>query len=298
MAVQPVHRTEPALPAPMLTRAASLAKAGAWRCELAGNRLGWTSGVYRMFGVDASMRIDRPTAVSLYEPQSRETMERLRAYAIATGKPFTFDAELVRIDGERRWIRVWGEVEQHHGRAVALNGWKQDITDERRAIDALRALAENDPLTGLANRAAFQARLESGLAVALVLFDLDGFKQINDRYGHAAGDQCLRVLGERLQAALPDAVITARLGGDEFATLLPPGQTRLAMARRMDSLARSLAAPVDWDGRLLQFGVSGGIAFTEDPGRIEPKQWLAAADAALYEAKRMGRGRVRIAPSF
>lgn len=280
----------------MLLRAASLAGAGAWRCELADQRLGWTPGIYALFGLETSRRVDRRVAVSLYEPESRATMERLRAEAIETGQPFTFDAQLIRTDGSRRWMRVWGEVERHHGRSVALNGWKQDITDERLAIERLRALAENDALTGLANRAAFHARLETGDGAVVVVFDLDGFKQINDRFGHAAGDECLRVLGERLRSALPDALIAARLGGDEFAALLPAGTGRLAIARRIAAVARALAMPVPWDRQILRFGVSGGVAFAGDRTAGEPHLWLAAADAALYEAKRMGRGRVRVAP--
>jgi diguanylate cyclase (GGDEF)-like protein len=280
----------------MLVRAAALAQAGAWRCELADQRLAWTPAVFDLFGIDPARSLDRREAVERYTPESRQTMERLRAAAIERGTPFTFDAELAPGDGPRRWIRVWGEVERRHGRAVALNGWKQDVTAERAAIAALRERADRDALTGLANRAAFRARLEAGDAGALLLLDLDGFKGINDAHGHAAGDACLAVVGERLASAFGDAQIAARLGGDEFAILLPDAsEARLAAARRIGRRAQMLALPVEWDGRLLHFGVSGGLAFADARRLADPDAWMRDADGALYAAKRLGKGRIRIA---
>lgn len=296
MASRPAPIAPVALPAPMLVRAAALAQAGAWRCELADQRLAWTPAIFDLFGFDAAQAPDRREAVERYAPDSRIVMERMRAAAIETGTPFTFDAELSRDDGSRRWIRVWGEVERRHGRAVALNGWKQDVTADRAALATLRRRADRDPLTGLANRAAFRARLEAGDAGALLLLDLDGFKGINDAHGHAAGDACLAVLGERLADAFGDSLIAARLGGDEFAILLPDaGEARLTAARRIARRAQMLALPVEWDGRLLHFGVSGGLAFADARRLADPDAWLRDADGALYAAKRRGKGRIRIA---
>ncbi len=296
MASRPAPLAPVPLPAPMLVRAAALSQAGAWRCELADQRLAWTPAVFDLFGIDPARPLDRREAVERYTPESRHTMERLRAAAIESGEPFTFDAELAPGDGPRRWVRVWGEVERRHGRAVALNGWKQNVTTERAAIAALRERADRDALTGLANRAAFRARLEAGDAGALLLLDLDGFKGINDAHGHAAGDACLAVVGERLASAFGDAHIAARLGGDEFAILLPDaGEARLAAARRIGRRARMLSLPVEWDGRLLHFGVSGGLAFADARRLADPDAWMRDADGALYAAKRLGKGRIRIA---
>lgn len=297
MATSPFPVEASVLPAPMMTRAAALAGAGGWRCELADQRLAWAPGVHALFGLEPGRPVDRREAVALYTPETRRVMERLRADAIERGSAFTFDAELVRPDGTRRWMRVWGEVERRGGRAVALNGWKQDVTADRAAIAEWRRRAERDPLTGLSNRAAFLDRIGRDEDSVLVLFDLDGFKAVNDHYGHGAGDHCLRVLGERMLATFPDAAIVARLGGDEFAVLLPARTPRLALARRIGAAAKALSLPVEWDGRLLRFGVSGGIAFANAARQEVPGRWMAAADAALYEAKRMGRGRVRIAPA-
>ena len=295
MASRPAPIAPTALPAPMLVRAAALARAGAWRCELSDQRLAWTPAVFDLFGIEPGRPLDRREAVERYTPDSRAAMERLRAAAIDSGDPFTFDAELARDDGSRRWIRVWGEVERRNGRAVALNGWKQDITAERAAMAALRQRADRDALTGLANRAAFRTRLEAGDAGALLLLDLDGFKAINDAHGHAAGDACLAMVAERLAAAFAEALVAARLGGDEFAVLLPVPERRLAAARRIADAVRTLSLPVEWDGRLLRFGVSGGLAFADARRLADPDRWLREADGALYAAKRLGKGRIRIA---
>ncbi|TKD51510.1 GGDEF domain-containing protein [Sphingomonas baiyangensis] len=291
-AIGPEHSVPPA----MIARAATLAGGGAWRCELAGERLGWTHGVYGLFGIDPGVRVERPEIVGLYEDESRETMERVRSAAILSGSAFTFDAAIRAVTGERRWMRVWGEVESRDGRAVALNGFKQDVTRQRAELEQLRARAERDPLTGLGNRATFEARFldlpdpaSAGIG-ALVLLDLDGFKQVNDRYGHDAGDACLRSFAMRLWDTLGDAALIARLGGDEFAALLPHGPM-LPRARLIARVIPLLASPVAWQGKLVHFGVSAGIAAAQG----SPESCFAAADAALYAAKRAGRNQVRIA---
>lgn len=296
MASSPSPLAPVVMPQPMLVRAAALAGAGAWRCELGDERLAWTPAVFDLFGIDPARPIDRREAVARYAPASRAVMERVRAHAIERGERFTFDAELCRDDGERRWIRVWGEVERRNGRAVALLGLKQDVTAERALVAGLRQRADRDPLTGLANRSAFTTALEASDADALALFDLDGFKVVNDAYGHAAGDACLAIVGERLSGAFADALLVARLGGDEFAVLLRGGGTsRLVAARRIAAAARALTLPVEWEGRMLRFGISGGLAFADARRRDDPDRWMRDADGALYAAKRLGKGRIRIA---
>ena len=128
---------------------------------------------------------------------------------------------------------------------------------------------------------------------ALALLDLDGFKQINDRFGHAAGDACLRAVAERIAAAFFDALIVARIGGDEFAVLadirLPP----LALERCVVRLLADLSRPIAWRGHRLVIGASAGMAPVDDPYRYDAEALFAIADQALYAAKAAGRGAVR-----
>ena len=174
-------------------------------------------------------------------------------------------------------------------------------TTQAQLVRALLEQAEVDALTGLVNRRAFDRalhRTEHRDGAALVLVDVDAFKTINDRHGHPAGDEVLVHLAAvlREQVRSDDAVVF-RLGGDELAVLLP-GCSAETAARRAEGLLHAvLNAPVPLrDGTRLQLSVSVGVAHVrghgEDLGAL-----YAAADAALYDAKRSGRGRMAVAPA-
>jgi len=234
----PFHDPEPVVRhgGSLRDRAALRARIGMWECDLATETLCWTDGVYDLFGLPRGITVDRSVTVGLYEVDSRRDMERLRAEAIRSGGSFTLDAQIRTIDGEPRWMRLSAEVDYEDGRPVRLFGVKQDITEERRAWDRLRRLAERDPLTGLANRGTFEAMFrerpgshdDEAPIAALLLIDIDHFKWVNDRFGHAAGDECLRQIATRIARLFSDAALVARIGGDEFAVLL---RAPLAKAR-------------------------------------------------------------------
>ena len=294
----------------LIERALALAGMGAWSCDLANSSLLWTAGIYDLFGLPAGTRVDRRETVAMYAEESRETMEQLRAQAIADAGAsgdakrgrFSVDAEIVRTDGTRRWMRLTGDVVVEGGRARRLYGLKQDITDEKLRWEALRQLAEHDALTGLASRAVFQSRFldappgGSGLAPlgALILFDVDGFKQVNDRLGHAAGDACLRVVAERLATGFPDAPMIARIGGDEFAVLVGAETPGAALELRLAAALADLRMPIVWAGEMLRVGASAGIAMAGDGYAYDSEAMFAVADAALYAAKTAGRNTFRV----
>ena len=162
---------------------------------------------------------------------------------------------------------------------------------------ALDRLADTDALTGLHNRRALDRRLEQALALAggcgqplaVVAFDLDHFKQVNDRFGHEAGDQVLRAVGAAVRSRLRQQDTLARMGGEEFVALLPqtdgPGAVLVA-----EGLRRQVLAAVT--GELGPVSASFGVAQWD--GRECPQALLARADAALYRAKRAGRDRIEL----
>ncbi|HEX6675016.1 MAG TPA: EAL domain-containing protein [Actinomycetes bacterium] len=170
-----------------------------------------------------------------------------------------------------------------------------DITERALYQERLTRQAYQDTLTGLANRARFQERLEEALrqrdrTVGLLFVDLDRFKVINDSLGHDAGDQLLREVAERLTACLREGDTLARLGGDEFTVLLPDisgHEVAVAVAER---IIGHLKAPFDLPGHSVVVGASVGIA-TGVASRDRPDALLRDADAAMYEAKAGGRGR-------
>ncbi|GGQ73545.1 hypothetical protein GCM10010166_49520 [Couchioplanes caeruleus subsp. azureus] len=153
--------------------------------------------------------------------------------------------------------------------------------------------ASHDPLTGLLNRAALGERLEASPPGSTLLFlDLDGFKAVNDQAGHAAGDAILCAVSARLRAAVRDCDAVARLGGDEFAVVLH-GLGDAAAVGVAERLLRDVALPVEHDGATYSVGVSIGIAggMPDDPAADwRPATLLRAADSAMYQAKRAGRG--------
>jgi GGDEF domain-containing protein len=204
-------------------QALNLARIGAWACELETERLTWTPGVYDIFGYPMDNPLRRANIVDLYSDESRRNMELARAEVIRSGRAVTLDAEIRTWRGEKRWMRLSINTDGVGGRPVRIFGSKQDITSDRQAMDNLRRQAETDPLTGLANRSVFQARyreivgdsLNHGFASALVLIDLDRFKDLNDTFGHPAGDACLCEVAQRLRQAFHNAGLVVRLGGDE-----------------------------------------------------------------------------------
>jgi diguanylate cyclase len=151
----------------------------------------------------------------------------------------------------------------------------------------IRELADTDALTGLPNRRAMMAALETenGQDFAVALIDLDGFKQVNDRLGHHAGDRLLCVVAERLNSAAPASDLVGRLGGDEFIILFRGVVDENDVSARADALLASLLLPVEIDGEVPVFGASLGYAVSGIHGHTV-EELLHSADAALYAAKR------------
>ena len=160
-------------------------------------------------------------------------------------------------------------------------------------IDAAKQRADTDPLTELPNRRNFDralARASQG-PLALVALDIDHFKQVNDTLGHAAGDAVLRHLARVLREGLRDGDVAARVGGEEFEVLLPGGDLHLGQEVAERLRAHVESRPFLVQGRELQLTLSCGVAACPDP-ILSADNLMAAADAALYQAKREGRNRV------
>lgn len=150
---------------------------------------------------------------------------------------------------------------------------------------AAQELAARDALTGLFNRLGFDQRLaQAGNGPALLYLDLDGFKHVNDSFGHGAGDELLRIVADRLKGLARDGDCVARIGGDEFAFLRSPPTSRAELAELAADIGVALNEPVRLGTTQLQIGASIGIAMGSEHGD-DRARLVAAADAALYRAK-------------
>lgn len=211
--------------------------------------------------------------------------------------------------GDTRWVRIH-ERRTRDGGLVAIRLDVSELIQRENALteltERLAVLSQTDSLTGLANRRAFALQLaaevawalEHRMGLSLLLIDVDHFKRYNDRYGHPAGDECLRRLAALLRESTGRPTdLVARLGGEEFALLLPHQASPAALALADGCIRMVNAAAIAHAGSPVAAFVTVSIGVAElggcDPH--EPGALMAAADAALYLAKQQGRNRAVLA---
>ncbi|WP_298393407.1 EAL domain-containing protein [uncultured Azonexus sp.] len=195
-----------------------------------------------------------------------------------------------------QWLSI-AAVDGEIGMPRRFVGLVSDITERKREEERMRRLAHFDSLTGLPNRVLFLDRLQRSIArarryrhkLALLYLDLDHFKLINDSWGHAAGDEVLRVSASRMVQALRMSDTVSRRGGDEFVLILEQGDTPECMDSICQKLLNEISREIPYGNALLRIDASIGVAIYPDDAE-EADELLAAADVALYEAKAAGKG--------
>ncbi|MCC6930972.1 MAG: diguanylate cyclase [Gemmatimonadaceae bacterium] len=227
--------------------------------------------------------------------------ERVRALVAsrAIGSSFDIQVQGIRLDGESFRVALRATVRAREvGHGVLVVGALQDLT-ERSRLEHLRHDAETDALTELPNRRRLQAAFErpvldrrrAGGALAFHYIDLDRFKPVNDAYGHAAGDEVLRVISRRLASLVRRDDLVARLGGDEFAVVQMGVTDRTGAVALANKIIAACSQPIPVDGTELQVGASVGVALGAG-SHLSLPEITARADRALYAAKQGGKGRV------
>ncbi len=247
----------------------------------------------------------------LVHPDDSAVQQQTIAAVLASGHPVTAIYRVRHKDGHYVWMESAARpIPSAEGDATDIIFAGRDVSQRvaaeqalKASRDELEAQAHLDSLTGLANRRQFDERLahalgrsrRQGLAVALMYMDIDHFKQVNDSHGHAAGDEVLRVFGQRLSACVRSGDLVARLGGDEFVVLiedLSAPETAEAIAGKLiEAMRESIAV----EGTTLHVTTSIGIAYSVHPAVA--KTLVAAADAALYAAKSAGRNTWQLLPT-
>ncbi|WP_250475356.1 PAS domain S-box protein [Caballeronia sp. GAFFF1] len=210
---------------------------------------------------------------------------------------------------DRTKDRVWSSTyipDIRENRVVGFYVMSQDVTERKRAEHAMREEAMRDALTGLPNRRALHRHLDEvlndahyrGVPFATFFLDLDGFKKVNDSYGHDAGDEVLKEVAVRLRRVVRSCDTVTRLAGDEFVIISRGTSTTDACSRIAQDICRSVGRPFSFNGSSLRLGTSVGIAMCTGWERSTGELILGRADAAMYEAKRKGRNGFRFASNF
>jgi diguanylate cyclase (GGDEF)-like protein/PAS domain S-box-containing protein len=201
-------------------------------------------------------------------------------------------------DGHESWtLTTKVPMKDRHGKIIGTMGISHNITDRKQADLRVRYMALHDALTGLPNRILLEDRLAQAFAlahrnqksVAVLMLDLDRFKNVNDSFGHYVGDRLLEAVSKRLQATLRDSDTIARLGGDEFVIGVPLVADNQHIETVAQKVLSTLGEPFRIEGHDLQVSASIGISVYPADGE-NPDALLQFADAAMYEAKRKRRG--------
>jgi diguanylate cyclase (GGDEF)-like protein/PAS domain S-box-containing protein len=252
----------------------------------------WNRAAERIFGFTAAEAIGRH-ARHMPPPAGDEEIGLIKR---------ALSGEIVR-DLHVKRMRKDGKTVDVHAAAAAMYNADgtvrgvarayEDITDRVRAEEQLRRIAHYDQLTGLPNRLTLQKELGrllsgEGTPTAIALFDLDGFKDVNDTLGHSTGDQLLVEVGQRLVQVAGDRGRVCRLGGDEFIAIVPDCGDPLVVGEIVERMLKELNEPFTISDHVLHVGASAGIAIAPNDGK-SVDELIANADLALYQAKSAGR---------
>ncbi|HWT31187.1 MAG TPA: EAL domain-containing protein [Propylenella sp.] len=245
--------------------------------------LDFNESLSTLVGPERAAKLRDTSIWELIDYRGDRALARFEAQIVSDGAPVPVEVIVRNTDADGSVRRIF-----------AL----RDLRERRAAEQRILYLAHFDTLTGLPNRASFQDRLENDLAsmrarrgeLALMILDLDRFKEVNDVHGHAAGDELLKATAARITALLSHSEFAARLGGDEFVIVQTARDQPASAARLADKLLEVFAKPVSVAGQLMHVDLTIGVAVFPKDGE-DSRTLLANADLALYRAKEQGRCR-------
>ncbi|MEN3792321.1 EAL domain-containing protein [Fulvimarina sp. MAC3] len=256
----------------------------------------WNAAAERIFGHTKTEAMGR--TLDLVVPISMRAVYEKAVRRVASGEPTrlvgtSIELTALRKDGSEFPIELtlsrWREAGRMQFGAIV-----RDITARKKAEQELRTAAVTDHLTGLSNRASLSARLEAmerdDTRFAMLLIDLDGFKEVNDKLGHLVGDEVLMEIGRRLRALMPPESFVARMGGDEFVVLIEGNANPMDAYALAETIISTIEESMALGSSLVNISASIGIICTTAVAG-DHRTMLGDADLALYKAKNDGRGR-------
>lgn len=283
-----------------LEAAQRLGGLGSWYLDLATDKVTWSEELFRMQGLTPDK--EPPPASThhqLFSPESWERLSSALAETIANGTPYELELEMFNNGNFHGWMLARGEaIRSPEGEIVGVLGVALDITQRKSRESELRKRALLDPLCQLGNRAAFEISLAQALkharhaseTFALIMLDVDHFKQINDQHGHEVGDRALVQVGERLRSALRGDDQIFRIGGDEFVILLSNQMPKAKLGEIAARVVLAFRTPLLHLKEPLTATISAGLVISN--GEEESTELMKRADMALYKAKSAGRNQL------
>ncbi|MBB4066809.1 bifunctional diguanylate cyclase/phosphodiesterase [Gellertiella hungarica] len=275
---------------------------GVWEYMPATDTLIWDQRMRELYGVDPSKPIcEYDDWRSALHPDDLADAEATFARCLEKEAPYNTDFRVIDANGAIRYIRAHGGVFRNSNGVVRMIGANWDITRDvmmqsalRDARDQLEHQSLHDALTGLPNRRFLERLLkteegeEEGLG--LIHADLDRFKEVNDTFGHRAGDAVLKAAADRIRSLVGPGEFASRIGGDEFVIVTRGASAEERSRSLADALVGAMSEPIDFEGHFCRIGCSAGVA-VQTFRHENPLQLLGNADIALYEAKKRGRNR-------
>ena len=282
-----------------------IARIATWRKDLNAGALAMPDELHKLLGTDAAtFESSEENLLSLIHPEDRADTIAAFSRAVSGDEAIQQEWRMLRPDGSLAWF--WSEMRLERdasGRAVAVRGVCKDVTEYRTAAERIYRLAHHDSLTGVANRSLLYERIsndidekrQNGGQLTVICLDLDGFKAVNDVYGHQAGDKLLCEVAARLCRSVRGSDTVARLGGDEFVVLHSDHNQSDTTNTLADRLVEALRAPYDLGVGEKQGSVTASVGVAQYPNHgTDPETLLHNADTALYQAKWAGKNRVAV----
>ena len=286
-----------------ISQVQEIAHIGTWELNLQDNTFSGSRESHRIFNISKNLGV--VPFSELIKHVYHEDYEYYITHRRRIFEEKEMSEMIYRVIGDNnqiRWVKSSGEFKYDaKGEATKIIGVVQDITEHIEHQRQVDVLANYDPLTGLANRATLLNKLSALLesskrhhkSIAFIMFDLDRFKDVNDSFGHSAGDELLKLVSERFLLRLRDGDFIARLGGDEFAIVMQDFTQPEDAGRLANDMIKILLQEYKLSSEaLVHIGASAGISLFPDNAN-EAEILLQYADAALYKAKAEGRGTYR-----
>lgn len=275
---------------------------GIFRSTFSGKLIDVNPAIVDMFGFESQQAmIDSLCTIDMYsEPESRQP---LLDGLTKQGRVNNLECQLKVRNGQTIWVAISARLSSKQcSEDTCMEGFILDITEKKQQEERIKQLAMHDNLTGLPNRNLFEDRLShaitmsdrSGVPMAILYLDLDGFKEVNDSSGHAAGDAVLVEISHRLKHCLREEDTIARLGGDEFCVILPHTQSREQITNVADKILDNVRQEIIFNNKPFYLGASIGISIYPEDAE-SGSELLKVADRAMYSAKNAGKQNYRFA---